>query len=94
MSILASGCSFLTSFATSNAPWACGSQCRSIPKTAESSLAMTFSTSSCRSFSIMLARLMIRTRKPASCNAVAMVVNPIGYISKTGVEGTRSLTGP
>ena len=42
----------------------------------------------------MLARLMIRTLNPASCNAVAIVVNPIGYISKTGVDGTRSLTGP
>ena len=23
-----------------------------------------------------------------------MLVNPIGYISKTGVDGTRSLIGP
>jgi len=63
-------------------------------KTRESSLLRNSGTSSLGSLSIMLARLTMRTLCPSLCRCAASVRNPKGYISKTGVEGTRSETGP
>jgi hypothetical protein len=40
------------------------------------------------------ARLAMRVRKPACSRYAAIVEKPTGYMSKTGVEGTRSLMGP
>src|SRR5512137_2140357 len=65
-----------------------------MPKAAGRSWRIIFSGSKRLLLSIRTARLTIRTRSPWRSKYSAMVVRPIGYISKTGVLGTRSLTGP
>ncbi len=55
---------------------------------------MYLSTSRSLLLSIMLARFTILTLYPRWLSRTAIDMKPIGYISKTGVDGTRSLTGP
>ena len=80
--------------ATASAPWAWGSQWRSMPKAAGLSALTAASGSKFWSLSIRTARFTMRTRRPLRSRYSAIVVKPMGYISNTGVEGTRSLTGP
>ena len=44
--------------------------------------------------SILFATLTILVSYPLDSRCEAIVLNPIGYISNTGVDGIRSLTGP
>ena len=59
-----------------------------------SSFWMMRSMSTFLSWSIMTARFTIRVLNPAASRWEDIVMNPMGYISNTGDEGTTSLTGP
>ena len=89
-----SGWYFLTIFASSIAPWACGIQWRSIAKTSASSFLILSSASNLSLWSICTAMLTMRVLKPAASRWEEIVMKPIGYISNTGDDGMTSLTGP
>lgn len=84
----------MTIFASASAPCTCGIQWRSMPKTPASAVRTNLSGSNRSEASILVAMFAIRTEYPLDSRCDAIVVKPIGYISKTGVDGIRSLTGP
>ena len=65
-----------------------------MPKARASILAIIFSGSKRRERTIRAAKFAMRTWNPARCTWAIIVAKPTGYISKTGVEGTRSEIGP
>jgi hypothetical protein len=55
---------------------------------------INFSTQKHLFLNIFKATLRMRTEYPCLFKYSAIVINPMGYISKIGVEGTTSLIGP
>ena len=75
-------------------PCACGSQWRSIPKANGFKDRILLSALKRALRTMRAARFTMRTRYPWRSRYSASAEKPIGYISNTVVDGTRSLTGP
>ena len=88
------GWCFFTSSETAIAPWIWGIQWRSMPKALVLMRLISSSGSYPLFLSILYARLMILTLMPKRPRYSERLANPIGYISKIGVEGMTSLIGP